>query len=285
MTVAEQKRKNMKHLSEMNDYDFCMWMLYDAGKTGNYLDLSWKLDGFFLRFGKDEEGNPWFQTARSPVLYDPMAVIWHALSRGYDHQAMGRAEVYFHLIKQIWESKIMDEIEDDSCFACEVFDKSMAKHDKEKGTLTFVNIPYDDKFFTTDVTLFIYQLQVASTGQTWIDGYTGDLKLDENIRTLGSKFRVDLDYEYFRTAVQSFGSNLLVLKSLKHKDRDLKLALKEKVAILKQQFSAYVLSKAKEKHEMGENFEGVVFKVNNTEYKITTDYFKLLLLLKGLSSG
>lgn len=285
MTVLEKKRKNMKHLSEMNDYDFCQFI---SMTTNDPIELSWKLDGFFLRFGKDVDGTPWFQTARSSVLTDPMAIIWHSLEKGYDHNGMSRAECYFHLVKKLWASGIMDMLPDDSGLECEVFDKSLSSVDKESGTRTFVNIPYYDAYFDKDITLAIYRMIEASSGATWVNGYRQEfpLNLDPDIRTVGTRFEIDVDLTYFRKAVYSLnGEPLRSLTSLKHADRALKIKTKEIVATIKGQFYQYILNKAKEFNKMGDNFEGVVITVNNTEYKIVTDYFRELLFFKGMLGG
>ncbi|WEM34319.1 hypothetical protein [Xanthomonas phage X1] len=286
MLVAEKKRKNMKHFREMNDRVFCEWIL---GYEVDQLDLSWKLDGFFLRFGKDKENKPWFQTARSPVLYDPMEIIWHSLEKGYDHTGMSRAEVYFHLIKTIWDSNIMNHLPEDSGFECEVFDKSMSVLNRENNTRTFVNIPYDEEFFKTDLTLAIYKLIEAATAETWIDGYYCDLNLDDNIQTFGTRFKIDFTAKYyFECGVKGITGNgklLPILESRRQADRETKLGMKAVIATLKDQFCYYVLKQAQDHHKMGKNFEGVVITVNKTEYKIVTDYFRDLIYFKGVMGG
>ena len=274
--IMPKKRKNMKHLREMNDLAFCEWILSDPGSR---LDLSWKLDGFFLRFGKDAEGKPWFQTARSDVLYDPKELVWHALSKGYDYQRISRSESYFHLINTIWDSSIMNSIPNDSGFECEVFNKEMSYI--ENGSRTFVNVPYDDSFFKTDITLAIYRLVVASTGQTWIDGYGGKIILDPKIDTFGTRFSIDIgSMDYFVDSVSNItdGGRLLHLfDSRKQADRAEKIRLKEMVARLKAQFGALVMDRAAKQNTMGPVFEGIVLSINRTEYKIVTPEFSTLI--------
>lgn len=279
MNVAPKKRKNMKHLAEMSDYDWARWMEYNFD---DQIEASWKLDGFFLRFGKDEEGKFWFQTARSPVMHDPMEVIWHSLSKGYDHNGMTRAENYFHLLTNLQEHPLYQMIPNDCGLECEVFDSKGAVYDKDTDTLRFVNIPYAALFFAEPVTLFVYKMIVASTGEDWIAGFTHDAF--PGMGAYGTRFTIDVDFSYFQNAVASLSEAAIdSLKSMKHKDRELKLATKEKIAILKQQFNTYILSRVNPL--MGENFEGVVIWINNSEYKITTPYFRQLIMFKELLGG
>ncbi len=274
MTVARMKRKNMKHLSEMNDYDFCRWVL--SRQDNELMVMNWKLDGFFLRFGKTNDGTPWFQTARSEVLYDPMAIIWYAMEKGYDHDAFTRAENYFHLIKAIWDSEMFAEIENGYGYDCEVFDRSMAKVDGDE--ITFVNLPYSTAHFHRPVTLHRYRIFLSETGETFLPNFPTEIQYDKVFGLYGSAFTLDIDFSYFREAVASLTEEgIRSLKSLRHADRALKLVVKEKVATIKEQLRVFILSKASERNKLGRYFEGVVIKVNNTEYKITTDEFKVFL--------
>jgi hypothetical protein len=147
-----------------------------------------------------------------------------------------------------------------------------------------VNIPYEDKFFRKDITLFIYRLVIASTGEVWQNGYFRDLDLDPEIPTLATRFEIDVDFAPFRNAIQTLDSEYVnSLKSLKHKDREMKIATRAYTSLLKGELGDYILSKVKP--TMGPNFEGVVMTVNNVEYKITTDYFRELMLFKGMLGG
>jgi len=284
MTVAPKKRKNMKHLHEMNDYEFCRWIQARGAsdETINKVErINWKLDGFFLRFGKDAEGQPWFQTARSNVLYSPGEVIWYAMRNGYDHDKFTRAEKYYHLIKDIWESRMFSKMGNNVGMEVEVFDRSMAT-DNGDGTITFVNIPYSADFFYRPVTLFLYRVIESSSGETIADNYAMRNSFDEDLGLYGSASFIELDYSYFKEAVDSLTEDgIKSLKSLRHADRALKMLVREKVAEIKKQLRAYVLKQSENKNMLGDKFEGVVLKVNNTEYKIVTDDFKELISGQG----
>ena len=219
----------MKHLHSIHDKDFCEWITFY--NSTEQLELSWKLDGFFLRFGKDSQGKFWFQTSRSPVMNDPMDVIWYALSKGYDNLRMSRAENYFHLLKKIEESELLKLLPFDSGLECEIFDKAGSFLEETTGLRRFVNIPYDAEFFKTDITIFVYRMVTAQTGDVWVDGFPHNAGLGRGI--FGTRFELDVDFSYFQNVVHTFSpSEIKSLSSLRHADRHLKVTTKEKVGIL-----------------------------------------------------
>lgn len=267
--VVSCKRKDIPHLHQMNDYEFIYWLLNE--------DTYWtprahmKLDGAFIRFGKDSNGDFFFQTARSDVLFDPQQVVWHSLSKGYTGESLDRASKISAMFKTIVDSQMFVDLPKDISLECEMFYVPLAEDDGKN--YTFVTLPYSKKYFTQDLTLYVHRISTASTGEET------EIQLpDADIPLRKSRFPqlTALNLSHYQEYVSLIGQErIMSLNSRKHADRKMKLQTKELVATLKAALSKYILSMYPQK-TLGAYTEGVVLHINNKQFKvISDDYWRI----------
>lgn len=264
------KRKNLPHLRDMHNYDFAHWVLNVPDDW--YPRVHLKLDGFVGRFGRDWDGEFFFQTARSDILRDPSSIIMYALDRGYVGEDLVRANDMAAMFTLIRDSKMFASVMRGEVVTGEFFFKDMATYDEEYDTLQFVTIPYAAEFFTTPLTIFIHTVtdfqgaeitpRIVSDDQ--IQVYSSRLLLQESINMRRFKKYIELiPYD-----------QLMSLRSLKHKDRELKAAVGKEIEVVKDFLGNYLLNtQSIIRPDMGETFEGLVFHINSKQFKVVTSAF------------
>lgn len=275
MEIVSIKRKDIPHLRDMNDYEFMYWLIHE--------DPLWtprvhqKLDGFFGRFGKDSNGDFFFQTARSDVLRDPIAVIWYALDRGYTGVDLVRAKHIAEMYNMIRSSRALESMSKGTAVSCEFFYKPMATRN-EDGTLTFVNVSYFEDAFDKDLTIYVHSVTDLAGNEVhtpfpFIE--QDDIKIHSSRLNLSAP--VDLSW-LKAYANQWEVADLMMLSSRKQIDRARKLELKGIVSEFKEELRSTLLkSESIQQLPITNTHEGLVFHINEKQYKVINESFRSLI--------
>lgn len=274
MTVTATKRKDIPHLRDMNDYEFAYWLHTRTGEWHPCVHL--KLDGFFGKIGKDKEGKFFFQTARSGILRSPSEIVWHALNRGYEGEHLVRAKNMCEMFIRIENSSLVREMPEDTMYECEFFYKPMAQIEGDK--ITFVSVPYALDFFTSDLTIFVHKGSAASGDDEFRLRFKQHT-FSGNINMLPSELELKgtIDLQPYINAVRLFPDHdILTLRSKSYTDRATKLHMKGEMMKLKESLTSYLVNHPNVViPHMGDYHEGLVYHINNKQYKVIThDYWK-----------
>lgn len=270
--IQSVKRKNIPHLADMNDYEFVYWLYNIVDKWKPRVHI--KLDGFFGRFGRDPEGNFFFQTARSDVLYDPKEVIWHALKNDYHGEQLVRAKHICEMFTKI-QNSINDMMPPDTVYECEFFYKPLSQIEGDK--ITFVTIPYDLKNFPTDLTIYIHKASKCD-GRGEFTCPAIEVEKDGITYRSSMLHTWFIDMTQYRNYMREMSQDeILSLRSLKHRDREMKRKVREEIANVKEHLIRYLLSHDKiRKPDMGEIYEGLVVHINTKQFKVVTREYRRL---------
>lgn len=263
--IVISKRKDIPHLVDMNDYEFLYWLVNE--------NVQWeprvhqKLDGFMIKIGRDSQGEFFFTTARSEVIRDPAAVLWHTISREPTGAQLDRGMKISEMFRLI-EGTV--DIPHNTYFECEAFYKPLAHHDG--NDITFVTLPYRSKSFEKDLTLFVHSVKQSNTGEEVQDTITSS---EIDIRASRLKLRRPIDLTDFKKYVEAMSDQeILSLRSLKHKDREMKLRIKQETSTLKRALREMLLeSKDIEQLNVAKHHEGMVFHIGEKQFKTVTDYY------------
>ena len=169
------KRQGIQHIYnpgstvEMKDLDFinfCKEIMQDGGKFQG-VPINLKVDGAGIRFGKDEQGRPFFMTSRvtEPKYLDNYGDFEaYGRSQGQSEERLNFTKNYDEALKTILTADFMKDIPPDTIVQAEMLYNPMAKQTDDG--LEFVNIPYDPSKLGTEMTLVPISVKEYSTGQT-----------------------------------------------------------------------------------------------------------------------
>ena len=168
------RRKGIPHIYnpgssvEMKDADFirtCQEIASMGGKLDN-APINLKVDGAGIRFGKDEQGKPFFMTSK---VTDPKYAEnygdfeRYGRSMGQDSERIEFTKKYDEALKTIVSSDFIKHLPKDTIVQAEMLFMPMGKQ-SEDG-VTFVNIPYDPSKLGTIMTLVPFSVRTLSTGE------------------------------------------------------------------------------------------------------------------------
>lgn len=168
------KRKGIPHIYnpgssvEMKDADFIR-MCQEIAGMGGKLDgapINLKVDGAGIRFGKDEQGKPFFMTSK---VTDPKYAEDYGdfeqfgTVMGQDPERLEFTKKYDEALKTIVSADFIKRLPADTIVQAEMLFMPMGKQ-AEDG-ITFVNIPYDQKKLGTIMTLVPFSVKTFSTGE------------------------------------------------------------------------------------------------------------------------
>lgn len=280
--IAEKKRQNIPHLSDMPAQDFITWLRSMDGKDFKP-KIHHKIDGFFGRFGKDSDGQFFYQLARTPVLRDPQEVLWYALSREYIGEQLVRASKITQMMIMLRDSEIVKTMIDGSAIECDFLFKPMAE--KLDENFKFVSIPYFESTCKTDLTIFAHSWTSAEDTSIHIDlDMRQFLHADSNVRVIPSEIKLEnpIDISEFTQLASSLPtSDIRVLKSLNHFDRARKIQIRDWVNSIQTAFTDKILNEPQlieKSNELGPFREGYVLHINSKQFKVVTPHYKVLRL-------
>jgi hypothetical protein len=172
--VPSYKRKGIQHIynpgssTEMKDADFinfCKEIAQDGGNFAN-VPINLKVDGAGIRFGRTQNGEPFFMTSRveTPMTKANIGDFEkYGRSQGQSDEQLTRTQNYDKVLSIIVNAKFMKDIPPDTIVNAEMLFNPMAQQDS--GGFKFVNIPYDPKKLGKVMTLVPITVKQYSTGE------------------------------------------------------------------------------------------------------------------------
>ena len=167
------KRVGIQHLynpgnsAELKDLDFIK-LCEDLSEQGGNLEnvgISLKVDGAGIRFGKDQNGNPFFMTSRvdKPMYKQNIGDFEkYGISQGQNKEQLERTKNYDKALETVVTAPFMKDIPSDTIISAEMLFNPMAI--KSDSGLTFVNIPYDPSKLGKIMTIVPISIREFSTG-------------------------------------------------------------------------------------------------------------------------
>lgn len=282
------KRKGIQHLynrlpdgrkssMEMSDNDF-IDLTKEIAAQGGKLDgiaINLKVDGAGIRFGRDQQGRPFFMTSRvdTPIYgEDSDFFTKYASSQGQNEAQMARARNYDQALALITGSKFIQALPKDTIVQSEMLFNPMAE--KTPDGLKFVNISYDPKKLGGKMTLVPFEVKTYSSGEPRSDS-------DSIIKNL----------------LAASDSNVKIISNrLKHKGIDVSkiIAPVTKLEHGAGKTNAEVLDQARQKLSdaiinspelkgadmLGDNMEGIVVNMPSGPFKVTSSKMKAAMAAK-----
>lgn len=280
MNVTSTKRQNMTHLEAMKDLDFiALCQSLDSG-TLNGLKTVMKVDGLAARFGKDKDGNIFFESARSGPVFEPGTFSIYTMEKGGSNESIERSRHYDNLLLFFKISGVLKDLPNNTKIVCEVLYTPLAQ--EEDDGFRFVSVKYSKKAITKKLTVLPYYAADATTGERFDDEKSQALfvMITENeemslISPMLSMGTIDVS-SAIAPALNVSDDELAALGSLKHADKPLKAEVRARLSGAKNAMAATILQSEEihGKYALGEEIEGVVVWINNQEYKCTTPEFK-----------
>lgn len=237
-TTIKTSRRSIPHLIDLP--------IKSIGEVRQSLDgaeISLKIDGAGIRFGKDELGQFFFETSRSGIIRSGQQFIDHANSRPSANQE--RAYHYKNLFNDIKDSCIWKELPNDSKVVCEVLYNPMAIIQNNKAC--FVSVKYDTSKLGTTMTLSPINVMIGSSGKDHkeTDGILSNLFMISNKQIKIVDPNIDVE----------------IPKELKHgpeNDEDFKILL-----------DVFFRQKLKEINILGSENEGLVIRAGTKIFKVS----------------
>ena len=172
--IPSYKRKGIQHIynpgssTEMKDADFinfCKEIAHDGGNFAS-VPINLKVDGAGIRFGRTQNGEPFFMTSRveTPMTKANIGDFEkYGRSQGQSDEQLARTQNYDKALSTIVNADFMKDIPPDTIVQAEMLFNPMAQQDS--GGYKFVNIPYDPKKLGKVMTLVPISVKQYSTGE------------------------------------------------------------------------------------------------------------------------
>lgn len=288
-TKPNFKRVGIQHIynpgssAELKDVDFinlCKDIANEGGKLSN-VDISLKVDGAGIRFGKDSEGNPFFMTSRvdTPMYQNNIGDFErYGRSQGQTKEQLERTKNYDRALETIVKGSFMKDVPNDSIVNAEMLFNPMAQ--KEDNMLRFVNIPYDPKKLGKTMTLVPISVRQLSTGAVLpnqkqvLQKLYNDSTPDIKFVNMSLKHK-DIDLSKIVEPIAKNSESLIA--ALKQRGvSPAKDKAKEILTTARKEFSETVFNSPIEgKDQLGDVIEGLVLKMpNGLLVKITSPEMK-----------
>lgn len=286
-------RQGIKHLynrlpdgrvssAEMKNADFLeiAKAIADNGGKLDGVPISLKVDGAGIRFGKDQNGRPFFMTSKvtTPLYQDDVGYFTSfGQERGQDAEQLARTKNYDDALALITGSKFIQSLPADTIVQAEMMYNPMAQ--KTDQGLKFVNIPYDPKKLGKQMTLVPFVFKQYSTGDERPDADKIKKRLlaasDSNIKIVSNNL------EQKGINVSKIINPIL---NLDPKDKANMPAFDQ----AKQALSSAIIDNPKlaGKDALGDNMEGVVVNMPNGQiFKVTSQQMKSAMAAKMAQPG
>ena len=267
---------------EIKDADFielCKEIASMGGKLDN-VPINLKIDGAGIRFGKNEQGKPFFSTSKVSEKYIENIGDFEKFSRetGKDQERIDFAKNYDNAMKIILTSDFVKLLPPDTIVQAEMLFMPMGK--KDGDSVTFVSIPYDVNKLGTAMTLTPFSIKTYSTGEPKPNA---DKIKEALLKTSNSQVKMinnrlsqsDVDVSKIVNPIAKNATELLSAVKIRG-ENPAKTKAKEILSAARQQLSlAIINSPIAGKDQLGKNFEGLVLnlpsgrlvKVTSTEMK------------------
>ena len=239
------------------------------GGTLNGMSVNLKVDGAGIRFGKDEQGRPFFMTSKvtTPLYADNVGYFTNfGIEKGQSQEFLSRTKKYDDALALITGSKFIQTLPSDTIVQAEMLYTPMAE--KTDQGLKFVNISYDPKALGREMTLVPFMVKQYSTGEELpnADKIIDRLKSssDKNIKIISNNLEQ-----------KGINVNKIIQPVL-----DIDPKSKENKPVFdqaKQELSAAIIDspRLKGKDILGSNMEGIVVNLPNGQlFKVTSQQMK-----------
>lgn len=285
--VSTTKRQGIQHLSDMDPVVFVNWLRSVKDQAFGFLKnikAVSKLDGLGARFGKDKDGNVFFEGSRTGPVFDVGAFSAYARNRSGDVEIITRATHYDDILSIFKKASFMSIVPTNVKIVCEIFYNPMAQYTKDG--IIFVTIEYDKNRLGKLMTICPYSVLDATTGQIHPDSKA---ILSNLYRMSSSEIRIlNPDLKFGQIEISGFidklstisDKTLEIIKSRNAADREQKQSLLNLIQKVKDDLSDYILQHPgiEGKFMLGDNIEGIVLHLPDKEggispYKIITKEF------------
>jgi hypothetical protein len=300
-TKPSFKREGIRHLynpgskTEIADRDFVKLVDKLSRELGGKFDqvqVNLKVDGAGIRFGKDEQGQPFFMTSKvdQPLYKTDVGFFEKFNSQGTDIQR-ARAKNYDKALRIIVTSNFIKILPKDTVVQAEMLFNPMAEQN-ELG-LKFVNINYDPRFLGKTMTLVPFLVKKYSTGMEL--PRSGDVidalvaKSDENVKIISNRLITkDVDISAIIDPVASMGPEMLDALESRKRDNELRTQAVAVIAATKKNLSDFIIDNPNiiGKDKLGKDYEGLVLNVPGmAPLKVTSQTMKQAMAAKKTSAA
>ena len=291
------RRVGIKHIYnpgssvELSDKDFIELCkeIADLGGKLDQVPINLKVDGAGIRFGRDQQGTPFFMTSKvtDPIYPDRVGMFAdYARQQGAAPDRIEFASHYDRALDIIVNSKFINRLPPDTIVQAEMLFNQMGQK-TDKG-IKFVNISYNPKQLGSVMTLVPILIKEYSTGQTRPDA---DKIKKDLIAASDSKIKfVNNKLEHRGIDVRNIIQPVLSLTpeeiaSLKNKKAtsELKNRTQQIISQARQNLSQAIISSPKLKgmDQLGKNIEGLVVNMpGGMLVKVTTPEMKSAVAAK-----
>lgn len=281
--VIASKRKSLVHLQQMKPIEFIEWakgIHQDTGGILKDLNVTLKVDGLGARFGKDSEGQFFFEGSRTGPIFKEKAFSTHAKSRDSKPEIVKRAEHYDDMFDLLKAAAVTKAVPAGAKVVCEIFYNPIGTH--TAGSSVFVSIKYDTAKLGKVMTIVPITVLDASTGEEHGDrdsimkklysASSNDVKVvDPSLKSKAIDIKAQI-----KDIVKYGDVEIELLNSRKAADKPGKEALIGALQTAKDKLAQYLLDHPaiEGKNKLGKDIEGLVMHVNGSPVKVTTQDFK-----------
>lgn len=292
VSVKSTARQGIQHLQKMNDIEFIELIKriksYMHGKLGS-VKMSLKIDGLGARFGKDINGQPFFESSHSGPIFRGGMFSQHAASKGLTGDRLERAKHYDDIFDLITQSKFVRMLPNDTKVSCEILYNPLAEI-TDTG-LKFVTVTYDRAALGDPMSIVPISAQVASSGDPHphsnaIIQKLLQLKQENGVKFINSNLTVsgDIDVNAVIDPILSLNDqSIAILQSRKKVDAAEKTQIKALIQTVKEELANFILSNPNISglDRLGKDIEGIVISGSDMPtLKVTTPDFKSALSSK-----
>lgn len=292
------KRKSIPHIYnpgttvEIKDKDFielCKEIAQDGG-TLNNSDINVKVDGAGIRFGRDQNGKPFFMTSK---VNEPKYIENYGdfenynISQGQPAERVAFAKNYDNALQIILSSNLMNAVPADTIIQAEMLFNDMAH--KSKDGYKFVNINYDPKKLGKVMTLAPFMFKQYSTGEDLPNAEQIQKNLlkssDSTIKVISNKLQQsNIDVSKIVNPIANSADGLRNALSARG-DTPQKQKAREIIAHAKQSLSEAISnSPIKGKDQLGPNNEGLVITLpSGRTVKVTSEAMRNAMAVKRIA--
>lgn len=285
--IKTTKRQGVPHLEKMKDEDFIKFIMKVRDELKGKLTgipIILKIDGVTARWGKDEEGNRFYEKPKiSKPIYQSGAHLAHAKEQGENEKLKMRAKLNDEILEVFKTADFMEAIPNDAKMTGEILYNPLSEM-RDDGKLVFKKVAYDKDKLGSLISIIPVGVVVSSTGeehpreQEIIEEtfkYSNDrIKIiDQRIDT-GDNIDINGIIEPLKTLDEDA---IRLLKSRKKADKAEKESLKELIQQVKEELSDFLMNnsdKIKNVEKLGKEKEGLIFDFDGQLVKVTSPEFR-----------
>ena len=268
---------------EMKDLDFlelCKELAANGGTFDN-IQINEKIDGAGIRFGKDQNGRPFFMIGGLNQIFYADNVGWFEQNSKGDPE---RAKSYDQALSIITNSKFIQTLPDDIIVQSEMLFDPEQQENSVDGFNTFVNISYNTKLLGRTMTLVPILVKQYSTGLS-VDPQVEKQVIqklvaasDPNIKIISNNLEqkgINVG-NIIKPVLDNYDEYQRILSSRKKSDSEAKLEVQEKLNPIRKEISDTIINSPKIKGlgKLGQFYEGIVINMPGGPVKVTSDEMK-----------